>query len=115
MPSASEVMVQPQEHGDPDLFVVLVDLDVVKSVDDPVDELDSERLIVGLDVDPVPANQAWVSARRVLDDWVPAERPTIPKADEHPQLDDMGAKAGVPDPDGRTGDLVAAPRRRGAA
>jgi hypothetical protein len=35
MPSASEVMVQPQEHGDPDLFVVLVDLDVVKSVDDP--------------------------------------------------------------------------------
>jgi hypothetical protein len=82
-------MVQPQEHGDSDLFVVLVDLDVVKSVDDPVDELDSERLIVGIDVDPVPANQAWVSARRVRDGWVAAERPTVPKADEHPQVDDL--------------------------
>ena len=43
MPSTSEVMVQPKEHGDPDLFIVLVDLDVVKSVDDPADELDSEH------------------------------------------------------------------------
>jgi hypothetical protein len=89
-------MVQPQEHGDPDFFVVLVDLDVVEAVHDAVDELDSQRLIVDRDVDPVPSNQAWVSARRVRDGRVAAERPMIPKADEHPQVDDLSRDAEHP-------------------
>jgi hypothetical protein len=82
-------MVHSEEHGDPDLFIVLVDLDVVKSVDDPVDELDSERLVVRRDIDPIPSNEAGILARRVRKGWVAAERPTVPKADEHPQLDDL--------------------------
>src|SRR5919198_6044715 len=87
--STSKVMVQPKEHGDPDLLIVLVDLDVVKTIDDPVDELDPERPVVRRNVDPIPADGAGVSTRRVRNGRIAAECPTVPRADEPPQLDNL--------------------------
>jgi hypothetical protein len=38
---------------------------VVETMYDALKELDTERLIIGSDVDPIPRHGLWVAARRV--------------------------------------------------
>jgi len=46
--------IEAYEDCHQNVVVVLVDLDVVETVDDPLKELDTERLIVRCDINPIP-------------------------------------------------------------
>jgi hypothetical protein len=63
--ATAEVGIEAQEDGHADVLIVLIDLDVVETVYDPVKELDSERLIIRLDIYPIPRSRPEVSAIRV--------------------------------------------------
>jgi len=69
--------ITPEEHRDTNLFVILVDLDVVKAVDDTVNELDAQRLIVRADVDPLPSHQTRIRTRRIGLRRLASECPTV--------------------------------------
>jgi hypothetical protein len=75
-----EVLVQSEEEGDADLLVVFVHLDVMKAIDDPVDEFDPQRLIVGGNVDPLPPFEARIESGRVRACGLAGERPARPAA-----------------------------------
>jgi hypothetical protein len=51
---AANVGIEPHEDGHLNALIVLVDLDVVETIYDPFKELDTERLIIRSDIDPVP-------------------------------------------------------------
>lgn len=73
--ATAEVGIEAQEDGHAYVLVVLVDLDVVETVYDPVKELDSERLIIRLDIYPIPRDRPEVSARRVRNRRISTGRP----------------------------------------
>src|SRR5215212_8878802 len=73
--ASAEVGIETQEHCHANVLVVLIDLDVVGTVYDPVKELDSERLIIRLDVYPIPRDRPEVSARRVRNRRTSTGRP----------------------------------------
>ena len=75
VPATAEVGVEAQEDGHANVLVVLVDLDVVEAVYDPVKELDSERPIIRLDIYPIPPDRAEVSTRRVRNRSTSSGRP----------------------------------------
>jgi hypothetical protein len=75
IPATAEVGIEAQEDGYANLLVVLIDLDVVETIYDPVKELDSERLIIRLDIYPIPRDRPKVSARRVRNRRTSTGRP----------------------------------------
>ena len=73
--ATAEVGIEAQEDGHANVPVVLIDLDVVETVYDPVKELDSERLIIRLDIYPIPRDRPEVSTRRVRNRSTSSGRP----------------------------------------
>jgi len=73
--ATEEVGIESQEDGHANVPVVLIDLDVVETVYDPVKELDSERLIIRLDIYPIPRDRPEVSTRRVRNRSTSSGRP----------------------------------------
>jgi hypothetical protein len=71
---AVKVGIEPHEDGHLNVLIVLIDLDVVETVYDPLKELDTERLIIRSDVDPVPWHGPWVRARRVWNRRISSRR-----------------------------------------
>jgi hypothetical protein len=72
--AAANVGVEPHEDGHLNALIVLVDLDVVETIYDPFKELDTERLIIRSDIDPVPWDGPWVRARRVRNRRISTDR-----------------------------------------
>jgi hypothetical protein len=75
VPATAEVGIEAQEDGHANVLVVLIDLDVVETIYDPVKELDSERLIIRLDIYPIPRGRPEVSARGVRNRRTSSGRP----------------------------------------
>jgi hypothetical protein len=75
VPATADVGVEAQEDGHANVLVVLIDLDVVETIYDPVKELDSERLIIRLDIYPIPRGRPEVSAIRVRNRRISTGRP----------------------------------------
>ena len=71
----AEVRIESDEHSDTIILVVLLDLDVMKSVNHAMEELDPQRLIVRPDVDPVPRDRPRITPRTVGSRGIPAGRP----------------------------------------
>ena len=74
MSPAANVAIEPHKDGHLNALVVLVDLDVVETIYDPFKELDTERLIIRSDIDPVPWHGPWVRARRVRNRRISTDR-----------------------------------------
>jgi len=74
MSPAANVGIGPHKDGHLNALVVLVDLDVVETIYDPFKELDTERLIIRSDIDPVPWDGPWVRARRVRNRRISTDR-----------------------------------------
>jgi hypothetical protein len=75
VPATADVEVEAQEDGHANVLVILIDLDVVETIYDPVKELDSERLIIRLDIYPIPRGRPEVSAIRVRNRRISTGRP----------------------------------------
>ena len=74
MSATTNIGIEPHEDRHQNALIALVDLDVVESIRDAFKELDTKRLIIRSNVDPVPRHGPWVRARRVWNRRISTDR-----------------------------------------